>query len=523
MSRDFPWDVLGIDATDDRKAIRSAYAAQLKGINPDEDIAGYARLRDARDHALGLAQQGVALAPAPDAARADLPPDTMLDATADPQVDPTEPQDDLPDRLIAILFPDNQYSSFALIREEYEDAAPLMRAIIGQAQESSIERQAGIEDWLAHFLASAWPRSSTLVAEAVEAFGWDRDAGRIDEHAAVAFLNARLRSMHFMAELERPGHEWHEAYLELQKPGQRSRMPSATAGGRPVIDLLAYIRWHHPELEDHLDPNRVASYADYSQISYESNFSNSRPTASWGQIVVSLVILVVMVRLLAGLFYTEVGTGEAGMPSYSYAPDAWSDDEKQIVMDDLFGEGVRYVDLAQDAPAIHSLLSNFSNGNMATSAATELARSDLRKQVLNAASNASFEELVAIKQYELDLLRWLRQNQGAPACAEPNAWYGGHDVFAADPALSSAGRDLARRLLDAGMLREAPPPFPQTAAIPGEVVQSVMGRAGMTQEQFDRAARNEGDPESRCAYRIALLETILSQPGNVPADLLRIG
>lgn len=57
MKRRFPWNRLGIDDTHDTAAIRKAYADALRALNVDEDIAGYAELRRARDEALWLAAQ----------------------------------------------------------------------------------------------------------------------------------------------------------------------------------------------------------------------------------------------------------------------------------------------------------------------------------------------------------------------------------------------------------------------------------------------------------------------------------
>ena len=46
------WDELGIAPCDDPKAIRRAYAARLKKLDPDRDPNGFARLRDAYEWAL---------------------------------------------------------------------------------------------------------------------------------------------------------------------------------------------------------------------------------------------------------------------------------------------------------------------------------------------------------------------------------------------------------------------------------------------------------------------------------------
>jgi hypothetical protein len=51
------WEVLGIAPTADPKAIRRAYAVRLRQIDPDRDLAGFARLRQALEWGLAQAAQ----------------------------------------------------------------------------------------------------------------------------------------------------------------------------------------------------------------------------------------------------------------------------------------------------------------------------------------------------------------------------------------------------------------------------------------------------------------------------------
>lgn len=55
MTPSAAWRLLEIDANSDTKAIRRAYAAKLRAIDPDEDPEAFTALREARDRALAIA------------------------------------------------------------------------------------------------------------------------------------------------------------------------------------------------------------------------------------------------------------------------------------------------------------------------------------------------------------------------------------------------------------------------------------------------------------------------------------
>lgn len=91
------WNVLGIAATTDAKAIRRAYAGKLKAIDPDADPAAFQRLRRAYDWAQGAAVR-LALQETQDAEEAYEHEDGMDDIQFEPVPDsePVAAQIELP-------------------------------------------------------------------------------------------------------------------------------------------------------------------------------------------------------------------------------------------------------------------------------------------------------------------------------------------------------------------------------------------------------------------------------------------
>lgn len=67
------WGVLGIEATNDERAIRKAYLARLPGFHPEEDPQGFKSLREAYEAALEMARQGCAGDPAVASSEASAP------------------------------------------------------------------------------------------------------------------------------------------------------------------------------------------------------------------------------------------------------------------------------------------------------------------------------------------------------------------------------------------------------------------------------------------------------------------
>lgn len=67
------WDELGIGPCDDAKVVRRAYAARLKKLDPDNDPAAFARLREAYEWALAEIDEGASPRSQPSRARSSEP------------------------------------------------------------------------------------------------------------------------------------------------------------------------------------------------------------------------------------------------------------------------------------------------------------------------------------------------------------------------------------------------------------------------------------------------------------------
>ena len=527
MTQDFPWGILGIAPTKDRKAIRSAYSAKLKSLDIDKDVQGYEDLRAARSEALYLATQDDAgtqeEAPqftAPGTAQAELEPidasETKQDAGAfgDQPLDPDQPPPSAaPVDLLAILYPDREPSQEPLTYEEYEAARDAMQRVIGEARSARVDMQTGIEHWLAHYLAGAWPRSGQLVEEASKAFSWDKDAGRIDEDPAVAFLNGRLELEQRTSELELPSHRYHDAWQELKKPGARGRFAFGGPKREKVISLLNAVRNEYPELEAQLDADRVASYTN----------GEAKGLPGW-----AIGLLVLGLLMSIGRFASSVDPAPSLSDLDRNEPGSlnWSTEDQQRVVDTVLGPGVPLDEFTQELEGTAMIMAVATRGSMPTEAGFEMAeagvRNSLRGAVADAAALASFEELLLIKSLKRDLLVLAREEGGSEACnwALRTGNLSENLDIPADFKAKETG--VFRALYDAGKLGQNTGTAPTSASVPGDVIEQVMARLGRPVEEWDSIASVAEPSRTRCDFEIALLDVVLQRPGTVSAELLRM-
>ncbi len=544
----FPWSRLGIEPTRDVAAIRKAYADALRATDIDDDIAGYANLRRARDQALWLAAQG-----AQDLADEDEDEDDgtayglgsrddddvlgedLLDLhwddddearwqpshplkgsdrrkevpDAEPAADLTEGQrraQEAWNRLLAIMYPAGESSDEAVTLEELDEGADALATLIAHAEEADLAEHDALDGALGELFARTWPRSAPFVEPANAAFHWLDESGSLEERPALRFLNQRLKGMRFHDKVQEPGHPLHKAWTELSRPGRAGVIDRLRVKRLDVHKLLTGIRERYPELESHLDPQRVASWEGESASAAEGRTRGGGFSSG----ILVLIAIVAVFRVLVPVMSDE-GEDKPGPVSVAAVEQVESD----LAAADLFGKGVGMDDVkAADAVFAGDLRKMVRTVGYNPEGVLAYGR----LKALQSGAAADFDALVT--RGELRLL-WLRAARGSPELCR--AVLGGD--FAGQPlTLGDAARreeqKLMKRLLDARALSGTGQQGGGSFAVPGWVIEQTTARSGLAPATVSAALRDPEHP-SRCALELAMLEVMLREPGKVPADLLR--
>ncbi len=544
--RRFPWDRLGIDETSDTAAIRKAYADVLRATNLDEDIAGYAELRRARDSALWFAANSRQAGEEEDkddlglGSLDDEPETSNEDDDGDwfggeGLWDEDDPWDDSPrpyrpdplarepdpelsaaqaeaqaawERLLAILYPSGEASEEAVTLAEMEEGLAALATLTARAEAADLAEHDALDGALAELFARTWPRSAPFVEPAAEAFHWLDESGSLEERPALRFLNQRLKGMRFHEKVQQPDHPLHKAWTELSKPGAAGFLDRVRAKRTDVHKLLDGIRRNFPELEAHLDSARVASW-DGAGVGGGEGFSGAnRGFRSW---VVAVVLFFAAIRFLALIGGWGGDSADDGpRPPVVMVSQA----EVDAKVAEVFGPGTDMKAVRTVDPELaDQLLFIVHNKNL------ESPINFVRMKALGAAEVAPRATLQA--RAELKAL-WLgaAQAQGADTCrklADGNLRDLTLDLRDKDRAREQA---LLREMLKAKVLSHTPKGGEIRYAIPGWLVGDTVKRSGLPQERLAKALGDPGSPD-RCKAETALAQAVSAAPAKVPDEVLK--
>ena len=530
MTRAFPWSRLGIDPTSDAGAIRKAYADALRATNVDEDIAGYAELRRARDSALWLAKQADREEEEDDFGLGGLDDDDSWDEDdwdgdggawdVAPGIQPPLPGPEpqlTPGQLRAqaawkdlhgVLYPDGEPSDMPVTHAELDIGLAALDALLIRAEEADLAEHDALDDALAELFARTWPRSAPFIEPANAAFHWLDEAGALEERPALRFLNQRLKGMRFHEKVQRPDHPLHKAWTELSRPGKAGMLDRLKVKRVEIDKLLVGIRQRYPELESHLDPQRVASW-DKGGALEGSAEGNGPNVGRW------IFVLVLVGSILARLGSAMSERDNADdQPSEAAVAEALREANFLVATTAIFGEGTDVAEVRKADPHFAYQL------RMAIGQGTtpEIALAFARGKSLQSAEVAEFDALVALA--ELKQL-WLFAAIGSPEqCRQVLEGDFRPDQLKLDPAQQERERQLMRQLLDAGVLGHRGKAGERTLSVPGWMIEDAMERTGLGPEELGAALRDPAHP-SRCRVELALRTAMLKQPGRVPVELLR--
>lgn len=518
----FPWNRLGIAPTADTGAIRKAYADALRAIDPDADIAGFAELRRARDEALWLAAHGDGggaeeegdyglgdwekdAAEAWDDSPAALHPDPL--APVDPGVMPERSEahqraEAAWNALVGVLYPDGAASEEAVTHAELAEGLAALETLIARAEEADLAEHDALDSGLAELFASTWPRSAPFVEPASAAFHWLDESGHLEERWALRFLNQRLKGMRFHEKVQQADHPLHRAWAELSRPGRAGWRDRLRVKRLDVHKLLTGIRERYPELEAHLDPERVASWDGGS-----ASLGEGRTSAGRGFVgALAAVLLVFALARVAASLMAILSPGEDTPPVVDAA-------QIDAGVAAIFGPGTGMAAVRAADPEFAEEL-----GLVLGQSPSEVLNM-VRLKALGSAEVADADALAV----RIDLKAiWFAaaQRQSDEACRK---------VARGDflglrlelPASERAGEQaLLRQLLEARVLGVTPKGGETRYAVPGWLAAETLRLSGLSQEALVAAL---GDPDSpdRCKAESALVEAVRAAPGRVPVEVLK--
>ncbi len=261
------WKALGIEPTDELRAVKRAYAAKLKAIDPDKDPKAFLALREALQVAQWQVEYGEQDYDEPyEENEGEYDEEESWDEGNPEDWTPVqyerEPIEDDPDPAVMA-----QRAIQRILWEGEGDLSPWEQAELKQNIETllSDERmeQVGFasetEDWLSWVLVNGIPRSDAAVPLVVEHFGWEKKLGTVGLSGSVEQLAYRKQDLEAAERLQQPSHRWHIAWMKLQEPAP-SRIPflEKRKYRSDIAELLQSIRHHNPGLEWTLDRDHIA-------------------------------------------------------------------------------------------------------------------------------------------------------------------------------------------------------------------------------------------------------------------------
>lgn len=299
------WDVLGIAPTDDGRAIRRAYAARLKAIDPETEPETFRALRRAFEEALASELPGT--------------PESAADGEIRSS-DPIAPMD--PGSLAHRELDDDldMFEQAVIDGGSDQELIGGIRRIWANAEADNIATAGRIENWLAATVANRLPQLDGLLDTLIERYRWSRyalpidgieeadtalsdyvpDAGEIgDEHDEpsphVLSILTRRDDLYFLASLEHPNHELHDA-AEILHYDPKTIEPRGYRHASELRSLIAEFETMHPTAIWNFDAYIVSRWIDWLENEPEFRRIRQNQKIFLGMCAVCIIFIIYMIN-----------------------------------------------------------------------------------------------------------------------------------------------------------------------------------------------------------------------------------
>lgn len=423
-------------------------------------------------------------------------------------------------QLLALLFPGGEQSDIALTDTELLQARAHLEALLADPALEQIAVRAAAEPWFARMLASACPRADPLLPLAIARFDWESTTERFDEESAISFVRERRRTLDFIATVSAPGHRLSSAWRELTTPADRGGMRRWWMSGARVNELLTIVRRDHPQVENALDPYRVAWWEDRT--------NRVSPISQSFLVIFGFIALITVRVVLSGFMGNDNSIpGPVINPAYTISAEA--DKALGPILSGFGGEALTLDLISKGNKPLASDLLEAHRVALRDNLPWTVLSADV-EDLINAAYKRGLDHATPTQLSEL-----VRLNRDIARKYQPNSAFDCYDYLTRNkrgkavlgPEIKARQAQSVRMLLTEVDLSRTAQSSKKEVLIPNDLFGDAAKRAGMGTQAFRNALAIKPDPKTekdaaqRCTARLALIDAMLDRPLNHVHALLR--